>query len=145
MTTLSVDEAVADWKIHLQAENKSPKTIKIYTDAANRLTKVDSPSRDLKKILAELSARCSASYVSQHYRSWQQFYKWLVEEDIVDTNPFDKMKPPKVPQVPVPVLPDPDLKKLLASCSARTFEAKETRPSSGCLSTQDSEPRSSWG
>ncbi|HVA09706.1 MAG TPA: tyrosine-type recombinase/integrase, partial [Acidimicrobiales bacterium] len=49
--------------------------------------------------------------------------KWLVEEGEISSSPMERMKPPIVPEQPVPVLPDDALEKLLAACKAgTTFE-----------------------
>jgi integrase len=32
-----------------------------------------------------------------------------------------KMRPPKIPEKPVPVLPDEDVRRLLADCSGKDF------------------------
>ena len=34
---------------------------------------------------------------------------------------MERMKPPSVPETPVPVVSDADLKKLLVACNGRTF------------------------
>ncbi|MEV0294207.1 tyrosine-type recombinase/integrase [Nocardia sp. NPDC050710] len=63
----------------------------------------------------------SPEYARGQYRSLQQFFKYLAVEEIIDTNPFDKMSPPAVPdkQVPVPGLDA--VKALLAECDGTDF------------------------
>jgi hypothetical protein len=39
-----------------------------------------------------------------------------------------KMKPPAVPEQPVPVLPDDALQRLLAACAGKGFEEHRRRP-----------------
>jgi integrase len=56
------------------------------------------------------------------YRSLQQLFKWLTEEGEIPTDPMMRMKPPAVPEVPVPVVSDDDLRKLLKVCEGPTFE-----------------------
>ncbi|MDQ6837414.1 MAG: tyrosine-type recombinase/integrase [Actinomycetota bacterium] len=46
----------------------------------------------------------------------------LPAEGEVRGNPFQRMKPPAIPQSPVPVLSDDELRRLLASCKGPTFE-----------------------
>ncbi|HVW34131.1 MAG TPA: hypothetical protein VHL53_16460 [Acidimicrobiia bacterium] len=38
------------------------------------------------------------------YRSLQQFFKWLVAEEELETSPLAKVARPKVPEIPVPVV-----------------------------------------
>src|SRR5690606_12161817 len=122
MTGLSLADAVADWEIHLRAEGKSPRTIRIYTDAARRLPRVDCSPREIRRVMADLSARTSPAYVSMHYRAWQQWFRWLVDEQIISDNPLRHVRPPRVPEKPVPVLSDGDLRRLLSACSGTSFE-----------------------
>jgi integrase len=61
---------------------------------------------------------------NQRYRSLQQFWKWTVDEGEITTNPMAKMKPPTVPEAPVPVLTDDEIHRLLADCNGNTFEGR---------------------
>jgi site-specific recombinase XerC len=56
------------------------------------------------------------------YRSLQQLLKWLMEQGEISADPMERMKPPAVPDVPVPVVTDEDLRKLLKACDDPTFE-----------------------
>jgi integrase len=51
-------------------------------------------------------------------------FKWLTEEGEITTNPMARMRPPTVPDVPVPVVSDEDLKRLLKACEGKAFEDK---------------------
>ena len=52
----------------------------------------------------------------------RQFFKWAAEEGEIADSPMAKMGPPSVPEVPVPVVGDDDLKKLLKTCEGATFD-----------------------
>ncbi len=56
------------------------------------------------------------------YRSLQQLFKWLTGEGEMPADPIARMKPPAVPEVPVPVVSDNELRKLLKACEGPTFE-----------------------
>jgi site-specific recombinase XerD len=47
-------------------------------------------------------------------------YRWL--EDEVAVNPMAKMRPPIVPEQPVPVVPEDGLRRLLATCAGKSLE-----------------------
>ncbi|QIS10642.1 tyrosine-type recombinase/integrase [Nocardia arthritidis] len=64
----------------------------------------------------------SAEYARGHYRALQQFFKYLAAEEVILSNPFDKMTLPDAPEVLVPVPPDDQLRALLAECAGNTFE-----------------------
>jgi site-specific recombinase XerC len=49
-------------------------------------------------------------------------YRWLEEEDEIAANPMAKMRPPIIPEQPVPVVPKDGLRRLLATCAGKTFE-----------------------
>ena len=48
--------------------------------------------------------------------------EWLSEEGEVPADPMVRMRPPAVPEVPVPVVSDDELRKLLKTCEGATFE-----------------------
>ncbi len=48
-------------------------------------------------------------------------FNWLVDEEELDRSPMRTMKPPTVPEVEVPVIPEWDLKKPFKACSGKTF------------------------
>jgi site-specific recombinase XerD len=55
------------------------------------------------------------------------FYAWLEEEGEIAADPMVKMKPPRVPDQPAPVLNEEMLRRLLATCAGRDFEARRDR------------------
>jgi len=64
----------------------------------------------------------SPSTASVRFRSLQQFFGWLDEEgELAGANPMERMRPPMVPERPVPVLTPDQLRKLFATCSGRSF------------------------
>ncbi len=71
-------------------------------------------------IVAELE-RTAPPSAATRYRSLQQIFGWLDEEGKIDGSPVVKTRPPKIPEKPVPVLPDDDVRHLLADCSDKDF------------------------
>jgi site-specific recombinase XerD len=49
-------------------------------------------------------------------------YQWLEDEDELPASPMAKMRPPIVPDQPVPVIPDDGLRRLLGACAGKGFE-----------------------
>ncbi|HWE56565.1 MAG TPA: tyrosine-type recombinase/integrase [Acidimicrobiales bacterium] len=123
------------WRRHLQAEEKSARTVQSYLEAADqfaaylgssgRPTVAAELSREhVESYLEQLLAMGrSASTVANRYRSLQQLFRWLEDEREIPRTPMAKMRPPKVPEKPVPVLSEEQVRAILATCSARTFEA----------------------
>jgi site-specific recombinase XerD len=121
------------WRIHLEAENLSPKTIRNYLDAAQQLeafmqergmpTAVDAITREhIETFLIDVRERTSASTAATRYRGLQQLFRWLVDEGEITASPMNRMKPPKLEEKPVAVVPRADLEKLFAVCSGRGLE-----------------------
>jgi integrase len=50
-------------------------------------------------------------------------YRWLEEEEELP-NPMARMKPPIIPEHPVPIVPDDGLRRLLSACAGKGFEAR---------------------
>src|SRR6266705_2499772 len=123
------------WRLHLEAANLSPRTIRAYTDDgalfARFLTEMGMPTTaaSIRRehveafIVAELERTAPAS-ASTRYRSVQQLFNWLDEEGEITRSPMAKMRPPKIPEKPVPVLADEDIRRLLASCAGKDFRSR---------------------
>lgn len=65
--------------------------------------------------------RTSDSNANNIYRGLQQFWNWLQEEELIERNPFNRTKPPKVILKPVPVIQGDSLRTLLATCKGTRF------------------------
>jgi site-specific recombinase XerD len=124
------DGLLQSWLRSLRARNLADSTVHVYERAARHLTgwlakhhpklaPVDLRREHLEAFLAEFGQGRSASYASQVFRGLQQWMKWLLDEDEIDADPMARMDPPIVPEIPVPILTDDQLRLLLASCSGR--------------------------
>jgi hypothetical protein len=78
----------------------------------------------------------SANPAATRYKVLHVLYRWLEEEEELP-NPMARMKPPIVPEQPVPIVPEDGLRRLLAACAGRGFEAAATPPSSCCCWTPE--------
>ena len=112
----------------LRASNKSPKTIATYSEAANQLlaflrasgmpTEVAKINRDhVEAFIEQLVATRSPATANNRYRSLASLFAFLIDFGEITVSPMAKMKPPKVPDVPVAVLPDDQMKALFSTCS----------------------------
>jgi site-specific recombinase XerD len=122
------------WQRHLRAENKSARTIQSYTEAADQFraflvqqgmpTAVANLTREHVEAFLEhlLDLGRSPSTVANRYRSLQQLFRWLEDDGEISRSPMDKMRPPRVPEVPVPVLTEDQVRAILAGCATKTFE-----------------------
>lgn len=120
-----------DFTRSLRARNRSPKTIRSYLEAAGQLADrhggadpADLSRHDVEDYLADVLARRSPSTAATRFRALQQFYRWAVEEGLITASPMAGMRPPAIPDAPVPVLADADVRRLLSTCEGREFSPR---------------------
>jgi len=115
---------------HLRAENLSPRTVQTYIESTRQfmrfLANHDMPL-DVAKVhrehveafIAYLLERRKPATANNRYRGLQSLFKWLEEEGEIRDSPMAKMKPPRVPENPPPILRIEELRALLATCEKR--------------------------
>jgi site-specific recombinase XerD len=120
----------------MRARNLSARTVELYRYAGRQLAEHiaagDGPAAlaelrraHVEQFLADLAAAGrKPSTVSLTYRALQQLMLFLVEEGEVESSPMARMRPPIVPEQPVPVLTDVALRDLLAGCDGRDFVSR---------------------
>lgn len=124
---------IRSFERHLRAANRSPRTIEKYVLAARQLTKylaaeglptnvAEVRRRDIEGYISTLLERYKPGTALTRYQDLQQFWRWAGEEGEVEISPMAKMKPPLLPEVPVPVLTDDQLKTLLGTCTGKGFD-----------------------
>lgn len=124
---------VISWRRHLEAENLSPNTIKLYTDAGNQLfdflllsgmpVEAERMTREhIEAFLVDLRQRTSASTAATRYRGLKQLFRWLGEEGEIAANPMARMKPPKLEEKTVPIVSDDHLRRLFDVSAGSSFE-----------------------
>ena len=119
---------------HLRAENRSDQTVATYLIAlrqaeafltTTRGTTLAAAGRaDLEAYLGDLLTRRAPATAATYYKVLKLLYQWLKDEDELPASPMAKMRPPIVPDQPVPVIPDDGLRRLLAACAGKGFEAR---------------------
>src|SRR3954452_17924527 len=121
-----------DFSTSLQAERKSPNTLRLYLGAVDKLEQwvkdnngPDDPRQltrtDLSVFMAAMNQEWKPSTCSLTFRALQQFFGWLVREEEIDRSPMERMRPPSVPEQPVAVLSDDQLRTLITACDGRDF------------------------
>ena len=125
-------DLIPSWERSLRAANKAPRTRQGYAEAARRLnafleangmpTQAAKLRREhVEHFIDHLVQTYKPATAANRFRSLQQLFKWLEEEGEVAVSPMARMHPPKVPEVPVPVLGDDELRRLLATCAGRDY------------------------
>lgn len=117
-----------DFALSLRAEGKAASTIKVYTNAAVWLAQTQNivlwtdgvTKSQVRNHIAMIMETRSPAYANQNFRSLQAWFRWLESEEGI-SNPMRGLKAPRIPPKLVPVVPDGDYKKLLATCSRKNF------------------------
>jgi site-specific recombinase XerD len=131
------------WRIELEYERKSPKTIYSYLDSLSSLIAflddhgapimVTDLRRDhLRAYFMDMRDRLSLNTEGIRYRSLRRFFNFVVSEDEgveggLTESPMRKLRAPPLPQFVVPVIPEEDLKRLKKACSGKRFEQRRDR------------------
>lgn len=131
MTSTLYDEEITSFRRYLRAGGKSERTVEIYTGAAAKFAAwleaetdcagwLDVEKRDIEGFTIDVLDTRSPGYASNLHRALQQFFKWWAAEEEMP-NPMLGMKPPHVPEQPVPVLTRRQLQALLKAAEGRSF------------------------
>ena len=120
--------------LHLEATRR-PSTARIYLDALDNLirhleangmpTGVGAIRREhIESYLGTRRERVKPATLSIEYRALAKFWRWAVDEDEVAVSPMAKMKPPTVPEIPVPVISPDNFRKMLKEAAGTDFRAR---------------------
>jgi site-specific recombinase XerD len=126
---------ISSFRLYLAAGGKAAKTVRTYTEAvqwfaaarlrreAGRADWEEVRKQDVQEWMVWLLGRYSPAYASNQFRALQQFFKWLAaEEEIPD--PMAGLRPPRVPDKPVPVFAGQELPRLERACVGRSFQQR---------------------
>jgi site-specific recombinase XerD len=127
---------LASWRRHLTAQRMSPATLATYSAAvrgldaflaAEEMPRVASSIRreHVEAFITNLLERWKPATAHNRYRALRAFFGWLVEEGEITESPMVRMKPPRLPEEPPPVLREGDFRRLLESCERdKTFAGR---------------------
>src|SRR6266498_3790505 len=125
----------ASFRRTLRAQNKSDRTVEAYTDAVRLLADfcaagghpltVSVLKREhIELFIADQLARWKPATANNRYRGLQSFFGWALAEGELEASPMAGMRPPQIPETPVPVLTEDQLRRLLKACDGRHFAAR---------------------
>jgi site-specific recombinase XerD len=111
----------------LEAANRTPATIVAYMNSIRfvgdwlRTRGMPSdPTRITREYveswITELLATRAPATAAARYKDLHTWFKWLAEEGEITRSPMERMKPPQLPEVPVPVLSDDEVASILRGC-----------------------------
>lgn len=131
----SIARLAQSWRLALASENRAKRTIEGYLEtlklfdrwcvANGHTTQIDDiDAGQIRTYLAEQLATRAASTAQTRYKGLRVFFSWLVEEGELDRSPMANVKPPPLPDVPVPVLTEDEITKLLKLTDGKTFDER---------------------
>jgi len=124
---------------HLRAGNRSPNTIRAYSEGVRQLDAflaakgmpraVAGIRREhVEAFIEDMVARLRPASAANRYRSLQQFFRWCVDEGEIRESPMAKMQPPHIPEEPPDVQSVvAQLGALLKATSGTDFESRRDR------------------
>ncbi len=128
----ALEGEISSFRLQLAAEGKSPKTIRMYTEAvrwfaaAHLLRETGRTcweqvcGQDVQRWMVWLLSNYSDSYASNQYRALQQFFRWWAEEEELPS-PMARLRAPVVRDKLIPVFTSGELSNLEKACQGRTF------------------------
>lgn len=138
--SLTLDAGLADFRRSLRgdvaAKRKTVATVAVYTAGVERfaayVTAQGMPStvagirrEHIEAFLLSLSeAGRKPSTVHTYYRGLRAFFAWTIEEDELERSPMEKIKPPRIPETPPPVLRPEQVAALLKAVNGKDFESR---------------------
>lgn len=133
------------WRRSLAARRVSPATIDTYGTAVAQLAaflhdhgmpeNVGAIRREhVEAFVLDVLQRRAPATAHNRFRGCQAFFRWCLGEGEVRVSPMERMKPLRLPEAPVPVLRDPELRNLLAVCERdRSFTGRRDEAVLRCL------------
>ncbi len=137
-------EALTAYRICAQAEGKSPKTVRWITSSVTHFSDFLGPDRqninditgnDLRQFIIDLQQRpkflnhpfnkprqkkISARSIETYARAIRAFFSYLYREEMIDKNPMQKVKMPRVPRIAVPTFSQKEVEMLLSHPDKKT-------------------------
>ncbi|MBA2556321.1 MAG: tyrosine-type recombinase/integrase [Chloroflexi bacterium] len=122
------------FSLHLDA-TRAPATRRVYLSALDGLighleahgmpTAARAVKREhVESYLADRRDKIKPASLSIAFRALQQFWKWALEEEEIDRSPMERIRPPRVPDAPVPVVDVADFRRLLKTAEGRDYASR---------------------
>jgi integrase/recombinase XerD len=130
MSSLDLAELLESWQTHLEAERKSPNTVRLYVaggrgflawcDLEGRPAVLERASVNAY-VAGLLKAGAEPATARARQLALRLFAAWLVDEGELQADPLAGLKPPKLDAKVVPVLDDSQLRALLRTCEGKAL------------------------
>ena len=120
----NVEDLVREFTLDLRLKGYADRTVREYarlvrTCFADGLEPSEITRHDVVRLL---DAADTDSKKRWRWMALRSFCRFLVDEDLLDRDPTQKISMPKEKRRPQPILSDDDLEAMLATCSSKRFE-----------------------
>ena len=96
-----------------------------FLSSTGRPTEPAKINRDyVETFLSGLLKKWKPFTVSNRFKALQQYFKFLMEEGEIKESPMRNMKAPNVPEQPVGVFSENDIRAILAACQGPDFRSR---------------------
>jgi site-specific recombinase XerD len=130
-TPSALQRDILSFARHCRAGNLSPKTTQTYTESALRLAEylaeqgmpsdISAIRREhIESFITDQLDRHKPTTAHNRYRGVQAFFRWALDEGLVKDSPMARMRPPRLPEAPPPILREAELRALIAACERDT-------------------------
>jgi site-specific recombinase XerD len=144
--TNQLDRLLEGYRLSAQSEGKSPNTIVIVEASVRYLSEFLAANdlstnatrigiEELRRFIAHLreqprfahhrftrpqGGHLSGHTINAYLRALQAFWAWLKREDLIEENPFTRLRIPKAPKKVIPIFTDEQLHRLFAAIGTTT-------------------------
>src|SRR5260221_12974491 len=124
----TIADLLASWQRALSAENKRKNTLLSYHKSVHAFDQhllgqghtrmiTDVRRENVQTFISELLATRSANTAATRYTVLKIFFGWCVGEGELRVSPMERMRHPKPPPSPSPVITDEHIHALLKACA----------------------------
>jgi len=128
----TLESVAQSYTIALRADNCKPTTIAVYLEAvrffaefcrgAGISTRLDTLTRGhVRTWISHLLATRSSSTASNRYRALHRFFTFCVQEGLLENNPMEGLKPPKLDEKIVQPYKEEEVHQLLAAHAGKSW------------------------
>ena len=125
--------------LSLEAENLAPKTQRVFAEATDLLGQflaergmptdpVTIRREHVEAFIADQVARWRPNTARNRYLALRRFFRWLADEGLIESSPMVRMRPPRVPDEPVPILTDEAVRALRTPSASSRAPGSTGRP-----------------
>lgn len=129
---LTFGPLLASWRLSLEAENKSPRTVGNYLEGLDMFLRWVDENHDETEVEDVTTEQCrafiaytvstrSASTGRTRWAALRQFFAWAHEEDEIASNPMATVKQPAIDEPDVEVLDEDQVRAVLATCAGASL------------------------